>query len=317
MIFEDFIKEKSAIFCGGKREKTLISYETSKNHFFAGDGFFKDKRLSEITSELIEQYVAERKAEVSEYSVNQDLAFMKLIFRKAQEWGYVVSSPVSKIKLFKEEESDMRILTDAEAQRLIEAAGSNYHLAHLQPILIVALTTAMRKKEICRLRWEFEGYENEKELADSIVDLKKRLIYIPSELAKNHKKRYIPLSPFLIDFFEKLKENSRSDYVFNVENFYHSFKTVKKLAEIKGRLRIHDLRHTAISRMIEAGVDVVTVSRIAGHSNIQTTQIYCHPSDRAKREAIEKLSEIYGKWRQDGDIVKIQPLQVADYSRVN
>jgi len=314
ILFEDFVKEKSAIFNGGKRFKTQESYETSKNHFFNGDGFFKNKKLREITTEMIEEYISERKAKVSEYSINQDLSLMKIIFRKAQEWAYIESNPVLKIKLFKDDASEMRILSDAEVKRLLEAAEASRN-SKLKSIVFVALNTAMRKTEICKLRWEFEGYENEKRLADSIVDLKRRWIYIPTSLAKNHRKRYIKLSAALVEFFEDLKKKSQGDYVFDIKDFRISFQRAKREAGIKGRLRIHDLRHTAISRMIEAGVDVVTVSKIAGHSNLQTTLRYCHPTDRAEREAIEKLSEIYGKRRQDGDkpqkeIVVPQPLNL-------
>jgi integrase len=310
ILFEDFVKEKSAIFNGGKRAKTQQSYRTSLNHFFNGDGFFKGKRFSEITSELIAEYKAKRASEISEPSVNRELALLKLLFRSAQEWGFISSNPAAKIKLFKENNTRIRILSEDEQKHLIEAAAN-----HLKPIIVIALNTAMRKNEIRRLRWSFEGYKNDRELADSIVDLKQHLIFIPGKLAKNHEDREIPLSPFLIEFFKGLKSESKSDYVFGID-FRRSFGTALKKAQIKGAT-IHTLRHTAISKMVDRGIDLVTVAEIAGHKDIKTTMRYCHPTNEKKLQAIEVLSERLVAWRQVGDIVEIPSSQIVDYKQVN
>jgi len=61
-----------------------------------------------------------------------------------------------------------------------------------------------------------------------------------------------------------------------------------KRADIKG-LRFHDLRHTAATRMIEKGANIVAVSKILGHSDIQTTMRYAHPDDTLK-DAVEMLA---------------------------
>jgi len=58
-------------------------------------------------------------------------------------------------------------------------------------------------------------------------------------------------------------------------------------------LRFHDLRHTAATRMVEAGVNIVVISKILGHSDIKTTMRYAHPEDSLK-EALEALGN-FGK----------------------
>ena len=58
-------------------------------------------------------------------------------------------------------------------------------------------------------------------------------------------------------------------------------------------MTLYTLKHTAASRMIRAGVDIVTVCELLGHADIKTTMIYCHSSSETKREAVEKLSRIY------------------------
>ena len=53
-------------------------------------------------------------------------------------------------------------------------------------------------------------------------------------------------------------------------------------------LRFHDLRHTAATRMIESGANIVAISKILGHSDIKTTMRYTHPEDSLK-DALESL----------------------------
>ena len=67
----------------------------------------------------------------------------------------------------------------------------------------------------------------------------------------------------------------------------HSFTTSCKRAKIEG-LRFHDLRHTAATRMVESGANIVAISKILGHSDIKTTMRYTHPEDSLK-EALESL----------------------------
>jgi len=111
--------------------------------------FFKGKTIQDIGPELIERYKAKRKTEVSPATVNRDLAFLKTMFNKAVEWGRLESSPVKNVKKFKEPNSKERILGPDEMKRLIDAANN-----HLEPILIIALNTGMRKGEILSLKWD-------------------------------------------------------------------------------------------------------------------------------------------------------------------
>ena len=68
-----------------------------------------------------------------------------------------------------------------------------------------------------------------------------------------------------------------------------AYERLCKKAGITG-LRFHDLRHTAATRMIEAGASIVAVSRILGHSDIKMTMRYTHP-DNSLKEAVELLTK--------------------------
>jgi integrase len=257
--------------------------------------------LNDIGPQLVENYKAKRKADitprktiVTEATINREIALLKTIFNKAVEWGKIDVNRLAKVKKFKENHNkDMRILKDHEAIRLINSANS-----HLKPILIIALNTGMRRGEILSLKWEH-------------VNFKKGLIFIKNSKSGD---REIPMNYMV---FETLKELPQDhEYVFfnpktetHIKDVKNSFKVTCKNANINS-LRFHDLRHSAASRMIQAGVDLVTVSRILGHSSIQMTMRYIHTTTEIMRDAVEKLAKIYDQTRQKVDTpteeVKIQ-----------
>lgn len=255
--------------------------------------FFKGKMLGEIGPELVENYKAKRKAattrrktHITEATINREIALLKTMFSKAVEWGRIENNPLSKVKKFRENhQKHMRILSDEEAITLVDAANS-----HLKPILIIALNTGMRRGEILALRWEN-------------VDFHKGLILIGD--SKSGKSREVPMSHLVYETLKDLQKSS--EYVFfnpgtatHILNVKTSFKSACRRANIKG-LRFHDLRHTAASRMIQAGVDLVTVSKILGHSSIQMTMRYVHSTTELMKQAVEKLAEIYEQTRQKVD----------------
>jgi len=251
--------------------------------------FFKGKTIQDVGPELIERYKAKRKTEVSPATVNRELAFLKTMFNKAVEWGRLESSPLKNIKKFKEPNSKDRILNVDEMKSLIDAADN-----HLEPILIIALNTGMRKGEILSLKWEN-------------IKLSKRYIHL--EDSKAGKSRDVPMNGLVIEALSAIPQNS--EYVFfnprtggAIQDVKTAFKTACEKVRIKG-LRFHDLRHTAATRMVEAGVDLVTVSRILGHSSIQMTMRYAHPTPENMRRAVDKLAEFYEQTRQKVDTVKI------------
>ena len=297
-LFEEFAEKFITTYSVHKREKTQASHRTCLNSLLRSE-LFRGRKLADITPETISDYMAGRGAE-RPVSANRELSFLKLALGKAVEWGRLARNPATCQQKFEEPEGKIRPLTDEEARRLIMAAA-----AHLKPILEVLLITGMRKAETLNLRWEYQDWETDGENRNSIVDLKRRRIFIPGRLAKNHKDREFPLSLGLLELFKEQRERSKSELVFNVKEIRKSFRAAAKAAGIKRRLRIHDLRHTAASRMIEAGVDVVSVCALLGHSDLKITLRYCHSSSETKREAVDKLSRVYAPTRQNMTIVRI------------
>ncbi len=314
-LFKDFAEKFISTHSIHKRAKTQASHRTCLNSLLKSD-IFKEKKLTDITPEAISDYMTQRAAE-KKISANRELSFLKLALGKAVEWGKLSRNPADCQNKFPEPEGKIRPLTDNEAKRLILAAA-----AHLKPILEVLLSTGMRKTEALKLKWAYEEWDADDGNRNSIVDLDQGRIFIPGKLAKNHKDREIPLSAELSRLFRELRSTTGTGLVFNIKEIRKSFRAAVKAAKIKRPVRTHDLRHTAASRMIAAGVDVVTVSEILGHSDLKTTLRYCHSSTKTKREAVEKLSRIYlptaksgAPTRQNMTIVRI-PKPVS-YRQIN
>jgi len=242
--------------------------------------FFGGKFLSEITPDLIEKYKAKRKAEVKPASVNRELALLKHMYTKAIDWNKATENPVKKVKLLREDNKKERILSKEEIKRLIEAAEQSD--SYVKQFIIIGLNTGMRKDEILSLKWENIDFRN---------------MFINVTHAKSGKSRKIPMNTVVKKALESIEK--KNDYVFfnpktksYTKNITKAFKTVCRKAGIKN-FRIHDLRHTAATKMIEAGVDLVTVSKILGHSSIQMTMRYAHPTQANMRNAVEKLGELF------------------------
>jgi excisionase family DNA binding protein len=243
------------------------------------NGYFGNIFLDEITPQEVERLKADRlKKGNSPARVNRYLALLKKMFNLAIDWGYAKENPIRKIKFFPEDNLKERILSPQEECRLLECSAE-----HLRPIVIAALHTGMRRAEILNLRW-------------AQVDLKKRTISV--ERTKSGKTRVIPINEVILGVLEAQKQkNLSSPYVFLAPRSQRPLKDVKtafnaavRRAGIKG-LRFHDLRHTFASRLIEQGVDLITVKELLGHYSVTITQRYTHSRSELKQRAVESLAK--------------------------
>ena len=265
---------------------------------------FRGRLISTITEHDVERFRSVRKdtptrtmTARSNSTLNHDLAMFKMMMNKAVAWGLLERNPAAKVKPLRETKGRTRFLSVEEAKNLIEAASR-----HLRPILICALETGMRRGKILGLRW-------------SDVDMKNAMIYFGE--TKNGKARHVPMSNRLRATLAALPRRLGTDFVFTgsilktpagngrnrplnqpigkVEPF-HDVRTAFQTACTKAGIedfRFHDLRHTAASHMIMAGVPFKTVGEILGHTTTAMTERYSHLTPEHKRKAIEMLSATF------------------------
>jgi integrase len=242
-----------------------------------------DFSLTALTPEIIGQYREKRIREgMSASSVRLELALLSHLFTIAiREWRLgLVGNPVSMVRKPKPAPGRHRRLHPGEEKRLLDACD-----AHSNPMLgwivRLAIHTGMRQGEI-------------ETLTDDQIDLKRRIVILAEPESghartKNATARAVPLSkpaadvikqaidnPIrpddtpLIFFGEPGKDKRRRPYVFKPA----WFKALRK-AKIKG-LKFHDLRHEAVSRLVEGGLTDQEVASISGHKSMQMLKRYTH-----------------------------------------
>jgi excisionase family DNA binding protein len=263
-----------------KVNKTRKSWITDGYYLKGMNEFFGDLYLDEITSLHIEKYKAKRLNQgVQRSTINRCLAILRKMLNLAADWGYPKNRLIGRIQFYSEKDNlKERILTEEEEDRLLEASSE-----HLRPILIVALNTGMRLGEILNLEWKH-------------VNLDSRRVRV--ERTKSRRIRVININEILLEELLKLKErNSESPYLFPNLNTGKPLKSVKRAfksacnsASIEN-LRFHDLRHTFATRLVERGVDLITIKELLGHSSVTITERYTHSFKEQKRHAVALLDE--------------------------
>jgi integrase len=199
-------------------------------------------------------------------------------FKIAWADGKVTSNPAHLVELRPENNTRIRYLLDDEETRLRKVIERRFSM-HL-PAFEVALHTGMRKSEQFTLEWACVEFERTKVQLDE---------------TKNGSNREIPMNKTCLAAFRQLKSvrphNGRvfqSIYGEDLNNPRKWFDAAVAEAEIVN-FHWHDLRHTFISRLVMAGVDLRTVQELAGHKTIQMTMRYAHLAPEHNQAAIEKL----------------------------
>jgi hypothetical protein len=227
-----------------------------------------DLLLDKITGEVVAKYRDQRLAQVSNNTVRLELAFLSVVFEQSRkEWGLAVSNPVRQIRMPKPGKPRTRRLEEGEEDALLTAcAASGAHYLH--SFVVLAIETGMRFGELAGVLWKH-------------VDLDKRTIYLPD--TKNVQDRTVPLSTRAVAAIQILPR-SISGRLFTTKP--GSIRTAFLIAVQKAKaysleglfqnLRFHDLRHEAVSRMFEKGLNPIEVGMVSGHKTLAMLQRYAH-----------------------------------------
>jgi integrase len=241
--------------------------------------FGNERQLTEFSPVGIESYKIKRRQEVAVSTVNRELALLKHMFRLAIDWDlYLDLNPVRRVKFFQEPNAGKRILSPAEEEKLIQNAAP-----FLQDLIRFDLNTGLRVGELFSLRW-------------FSVDLEEGVLNVFAP--KTQKTRVVPINSEARKVLEAWALNRKNEFVFYNHDTGKPFVDLKagfalacKKAGITG-VTWHKLRHTFASRLLNRGVDIVTVQQLLGHSTVIVTMRYTHTNLDTKRAAVEKLAGV-------------------------
>jgi len=224
--------------------------------------------LANLTPAVVGAYRDERLRSVSAATVIRDLAVLSSILNHARrEWGLPIENVVRLIRKPRQSQGRDRLLSDDEETALLHAvAPVGRRSPWMQPLIVVALETAMRRGELLSLRWEN-------------VNLDKRTALLPD--TKNGTRRIVPLSSKAINTLRSMPR-SLDGRVFPISAVavHQRFTLACNRAGITG-LRFHDLRHAATTRLAEKLTNLAELSAVTGHKSLQMLKRYYHPSAEA------------------------------------
>ncbi len=291
------------------QKTTTNRYRAVIDHFsvFLKDQYPDIGMVSQITPEVIDRYKVARKDawvnpngdavesedDVSGYTrkgarahtINFEIGTLRTVLNVAIKWGYLKENPTKQVRKLKVNDAKpVRFLTREECQRLLDACPEN-----LRPIYFTFLNSGMRKAELENLEWDD-------------IDFKRRKIMIRRKPFWQPKtgEREIPINQPLYELLADLKKQNhsgvQSDFVFpHRDGTRIKTKLREQLIKIAAKAgladltKVHTLRHTFASHLVMSGVDLPTVQKLMGHSDIQTTMIYAHLAPEHLANAVNKL----------------------------
>lgn len=230
--------------------------------------------LIELTAEEVIDYVDGRLETVVSDTVRKELGTLSQMIKTARVL-WKIQLPENPVAIAREILSVTRTLTPGvERVRRLEPGEYRRLRAHLPASMLglvrFALETGMRRSEIARARREH---------------LKGNMLYIPE--TKTQKPRTIPLTPAALRVLarEPLQLDGRL-FGLTADAITKAFNRTCKAAGVVD-LRVHDLRHEAISRLFEKGLEIQEVAAISGHTDWKMLKRYTHvlPAEIAKKLA--------------------------------
>jgi integrase len=283
-----------------------------------------DLTLSEFTTARVDRWRATRRSrhasdtsneksrEVSRSTIHRNVSALRASLARAVEWGAVSAMPLGKIKRKSEDENAVvRYLSEDEDARLraaLVARDSTRRAAresanvwrrergyeewspygaytdHLTPLVLLAVSTGLRRGELLQLRWRD-------------ADLQRRMLTVRGDGAKTGQTRHVPLNSEIAQVLKAWRPAvcepewclfGGTDSSTPLVVIKKAWAGILKAAKIS-KFRFHDLRHTFASKLVMAGVNLNTVRELLGHKSIAMTLRYAHLAPEHKAAAVETL----------------------------
>ena len=259
------------------------------------NAFFGKRRLSTVSTFLVEKYKMERKATgAMPATINRELCMLGNLYTKSIQWKFAKSNPTVGVPHFKEDNSRNRYLTEEEARNVLISCSPQLRL-----LVLAAMHTGFRAKELRSLTW-------------ANVDFRNCSVTVLSLYSKNDDTRTVPMTTDLEAALRKVYDEREPDPTDAVFLNQHGkpwkiwdgvFKKALKAAGIHD-FRFHDLRHCFGSYLGMNNTNPKAMMELMGHRDPKMTMRYTHLSVEYKREAVGKLPSL-------GDVLESESPQIS------
>jgi integrase len=246
---------------------------------------FGSRYLDNIRSEDISALVTRmREQGYATGTSNRAVIVLRHIYNLARKWRIptIKENPTTGIVLAPDVNRE-RFLSLDEAQRLISSLREDENSVAANAIMLLMLTGA-RRNEVTYAKWDY-------------VDWNKRTLLVP--LSKSGKKRTIALNAAALELLRSLPRLADCPYIFPSPltgrpspSLHFPWLRIKERAGL-GDLRLHDLRHSFASFLVNSGVSLYIVQGLLGHAHARYTQRYAHLTPDTLLNAAETVSGIF------------------------
>lgn len=293
-LYGDFIRDQYLPFIRTNKRSYDTDVSVLNNHLLPA---FGNRKLIHISHADVMQFLqAKHAAGYTPGTMNRMLVLLRYTFNLAASWKVpgVTDNPARAVKPYKENNKIERYLSDEEALRLRDALFQSRNQM-LPMIVAFLLLTGARKREVLDARWEQ-------------IDLSTGIWRIP--LSKSGKARHVPLSDAAIQMLGMAREQlgkligvettSRCAWIFPnpatrqpYNSIFYAWDRVRRISSLQD-VRIHDLRHTFASTLVNQGVPIYEVQKVLGHQHIRTTERYAHLAPERLKMSVTVAGERFG-----------------------
>lgn len=275
----------------GLSANTRQAYERDLRLFCKTLGFKNSDALVNVSREQITGYMTQLKEKgLAAATIARKLAAIKAFYRFMTAEGYMDANPAEVVEAGTKGIKLPHVLSEDEVVRLLNQPDiTTAEGFRNRTMLEVLYATGMRVSELINLTLER-------------VDLNTKYIIA---FGKGSKERIVPLgsvaAEFLQQYLEKVRpklthEDRNTNIVFLAfggheltrQRFWQIIRTYGRKANINKALTPHILRHSFATHLLDNGADLRSVQELLGHSDISTTQIYTHLTNK-------RLRDIYAK----------------------
>jgi len=300
--FAAFVAERYLPYVKSRKRSWETDETMLRNHLLPVFGLYRMNRISR--SDVLAFHHAVFEKGYAAGTCNRMIVLMKFIYNCAIRWDVLPPkcNPCDGVAPFEDHGARERYLTTEEVQRLFDELDTNRNVQVGQVIRLL-LYTGARKREVLDARWDE-------------IDFSRRLLMIPVARSKSKKVHYIPLSDAALELLLALPRQKDIPWVFfNPKtkkppvSIFYAWDSIRKKVGL-GEVRLHDLRHSYASFLVNAGRSLYEVQKLLGHHDPKVTMRYAHLSPQAMLEAVNVVGHIVTGVRT-GRTAAVDPPAVA------
>lgn len=282
-----------------KRKKGLL--QNQKNYYTQFVRYIgEDVDIRAIDGKMMDQYRAIRRSTVSPATFDIERRFLHAAFQFAVKWGYLTSNPIKHLKKEKIPSKKMYLTADEKIQlfsaidtygrKLNRQKDKDQHVLFRQAVVFL-LNTGLRREELHQLEWK------------NIDIAGKKMVVVNG--VKGDKIRHIPLNDTAVGILKLIGEPLFQGLP--PSQFSKKFHWIIVEAGLKN-IKLHSLRHTFATDLVERGVNIAVIQDLLGHSDIRTTLEYAKVNVEVKRSAVQSLTDI--AISEKADVTNVLPFSI-------